>query len=1043
MDFLRSTTLEPQRVILLLTVANQGTTRLLLYRWDSWLSLTTVRPLRCSGQPLHAKDAFPHLLIPSCRYTSFAIVTGHEVVFYDDLTSKRMKRKEFQIPIEDQRSNKQWVQWAKPVRHEDHRKSKEDIILIREDGLLKTIVVSHNMDSRNSIAFEPGHLNINVDTAVCTLSAPPMIGGDILIACGDTTEGGVFHLAARKTPERLQTIPNWSPINDMIHLDYKSSSLASRDHGLVLAATGLYNQRAALTELRYGLEAEVEFDIKHDEGTTIDRLWTLERIAEGRLLLLASHHEHTAILCYDLHTGELASVDATVYPNLSFKTPTLAASTIPNDGLLQITTDQISVLGPAGQSCSRDLQSAEGAIVCADVHAASGVFVLAGRDGDVVTLLCGEVMADPPEIFTQTEAQQVAFVPVDLSLFELGGHGLCLVGSQDRQLHLFTVDPRKGCAALTSWSLTELDSRLDEPVISAVSVLVMPQAREALLICGLKTGSILLCGLKLPASESNGSVSLHHIQTSSIGTTAVSSKIEALPYTANERSAYVTCNTSLYRVQLHRSAAGLDFTFDALHFTNKNNPSYLPQSLNAVDRIGRLSSHGQGDPGGLLACVAGDEILLLGLGTHAMLPRPMRTMHHAKHLLYSPTLRRCIASHEGKLSSGSTPGRTIADRPLLQLYNTSSPSDVSSDLSRSSFHFGEKGEKIRVLLYWRPTDGEAHYDMIVIGSELGKDSHLSYLKVGRMTQTKAGPLAKNLATYPNKSISAICAFGESSLVVCAGRELKLLHLDVVGKRWQHLGTYELPSRATELKQKGSVIYAATSLHSFMLLRIEAGKFSLVGNDNYAGTARNIIPYGTSSTLINLISDHGSRLLNFDERPTRGVMPAFEATVPQAIDKMVQLSLPSASDHRDRFLGSTIDGTVYLFTTLTKAEMKLLHYLEHLSDPVRNQAEKSASLLAHAIAQKFANKLESAGITPPTMGATHARGDLLKSMLELGPYNIKRLLQKRVKLEDDDMIKEENEFEGLKDVAYPVLGATEHVVDGVILWLRRLLNVPAF
>ena len=54
----------------------------------------------------------------------------------------------------------------------------------------------------------------------------------------------------------------------------------------------------------------------------------------------------------------------------------------------------------------------------------------------------------------------------------------------------------------------------------------------------------------------------------------------------------------------------------------------------------------------------------------------------------------------------------------------------------------------------------------------------------------------------------------------------------------------------------------------------------------------------------------------------------------------------------------------------------------------------------------------------------------------------RSTQKRAKLEDN-IIKHEDEVDELADVAGPVIGIVDDVVDGVILWLRRILNVPAF
>ncbi|KAK6377080.1 hypothetical protein LTR64_000459 [Lithohypha guttulata] len=1047
MDFLRSPTTEPRAVVLLLIVANKGNTRILLYRWNSWLPVTKTEALRCSGQPLHDKDSFPHLLIPSCRSTSFAIVTRQEVVFYDDLSSKRLKRSQVAIPSDPvasdafQRNDKQWVQWAKPIRHEQHKKLKEDIILVREDGLLKTIVVSHKLESRNSITFEPGHLRINVDTAVCTLSAPPTMGGDILIACGDTTEGGVYHLAAKQAPMLLQTILNWCPLNDLVFVEPKSRSSTS---GSVVAATGVQSGRATLTELRYGLEGQIEFTIKHDEATTIDRIWALTKVEQGRLLLLASHHEHTTAISYDVISGELSSIDASTHPQICFKAQTLSAANIPEHGMIQITAESIHASVATESADSSVLKPFDGGIVCTDIHS-SGVFVVAGRSGDELQILSGKVVIEhgqQPQITVQPEGQQIDFVPVALALAEIGGIGLCIAGSQEGRLHLYIVHPDDHFEYRKTISIGEIATDVDEPRLSSITVLALHKAEHGLLMCGLKNGQLLLMDLTIKTIDDEETISVEFTQSISVGSTAVTAKVESGSLTEYERSAFISCGSSLMRVLLHHNTHGLDYLLDSIILSDKSSPSYLAPMIQAVDRIGKLSTRQPFNPSGLMVCVAGDELLLVGIGPTAMVPRPICLTNTTKHLIYCAPLKKCIASHQGKVTTSDARDGSQLDRSSLQLYDLNAQSENVGSLSKSNFFFGEKGEKVRALLNWHPTDDKVHYEMIVIGSDIGKDGRLTQLTVKRMSQAKSGTTPKLIANYPNESISAICSHGKSSLVVCAGRNLKLLTLDISGKRWLHPVQFELPSKATELKSKGNVIYVATSLHSFLLLRVEDDQFKLIGSDSYAGKARNIVPHGINSTLINLVSDNGSRILNFADRPTKGTETVFEATVPQAIDRLTQVKFQSVSDERERFLGTTIDGTVYMFTTLTPAEMELLSFLEELTEPIRNRAAKSASLLAHSIARQYRRKLEAADYETPSLKLTHARGDVLRAMLEPGPYNLQRLLQRSVKSEDG-MIKEKDELDALKDAALPVLGVTQDTVDGVVLWLRRILNVPSF
>lgn len=1046
MDFLKTNFPEHQKVVLLLIIANQGTTRLLLYRWSSWQPLATVKPSKGSGYPLPSRDAFPHLLIPSCKQMSFAIMAEQRLVFYDNITSKALKRSEFVFAVREQDKEKQWVQWAKPVRHEQHKKNKEDIFLIREDGVMRTAVV--NLGPRTGLSFDPGQLDVKVDTAVCALSSPPTMGGDILIVCGDATDGGVFQLMAKEPPTRIQTIPNWSPINDMVLLDQKPSVM-SREHGIALAATGLHERRAALTELRYGLEAQIGWTIKHSEATTIDRLWALERRDEGRLLFLASHHEQTSLLSYELENEELSYEDSTSYPQLCFDLPTLAAGNLDANSIIQITTKQVFVLSSRGLEARAHLEDARGIYICAAIDPFSGCFVVANRREASVELISGNSDTDPEtgsQVTLLPQKYVVDFLPVAMDVSQVGSTKLCFIGSQDGKLHLFTYDSTSGLEARQQFTVSDFVPSLHETNISSLAILALDSTNHVLVICGLRTGQVLFLKFMLQSAAPARNTSLSLDRTQVLGSTAVTIKVEP-PDAANaERSAFVTCGSCLRRVLLHRNKSGIDYTIESIVITNRENAGYTAPSVAAVDRIGNFSSSTDGNPSGLLACVAGDEILLLGLHQASILPRPIQLIPPTKNLVYCSNLKKCVMSAHNR-TTGDTPEMTEEplERPSLHLVQLEPLVAQESSLLKSRFFFGEKGEKTRVLLNWAPTDGKVHFDMIVIGSQLGEDGRLAYMNVTRMSQPKIGGTARLVATYPNKPVTAICPYGMSSLIVCADKELKLLHLDMATKRWQPQADFELPSRAIELRAKGSVVYVATSKHSFLLIREENQTLRLIGSDSYAGKALNVVPHGSSSTLVNLVEDQGSRLLNFAQRPTRGTTPSFEARLSQAIDKLANLKLASTSpsDNRERFLATSIDGMIYLFTTLTKNETKLLKFLEGLCQPIRTSAVKSATLLAQSITQKYAMKLESTKIVPPPGSeSTHARGDLLKALLEPGPYNIQMLLRKRVKTETE-MVKEEDDLDQLTEYARPVIGSAVDVVDGVVMWLRRLLNVPSF
>ena len=106
MDFLRSSTHAPTKVILLLVVAGAAGTHILLYRWDIHQRLTEIRPMRCSGQLLPIEDTFSCMLIPSSQSSAFTLVTETAIVQYDNLISEQAKRVAFPLPYKPSRSDR-------------------------------------------------------------------------------------------------------------------------------------------------------------------------------------------------------------------------------------------------------------------------------------------------------------------------------------------------------------------------------------------------------------------------------------------------------------------------------------------------------------------------------------------------------------------------------------------------------------------------------------------------------------------------------------------------------------------------------------------------------------------------------------------------------------------------------------------------------------------------------------------------------------------------------------------------------------------------
>jgi hypothetical protein len=92
MDFLYNPRDEPEKAIIVLLVAKQGRTYILLYRWDTRLPLHELRPLRSSGHELPHEDCIPLMLIPCTATASFLLVTETEFVLWNRVLHSEPRR---------------------------------------------------------------------------------------------------------------------------------------------------------------------------------------------------------------------------------------------------------------------------------------------------------------------------------------------------------------------------------------------------------------------------------------------------------------------------------------------------------------------------------------------------------------------------------------------------------------------------------------------------------------------------------------------------------------------------------------------------------------------------------------------------------------------------------------------------------------------------------------------------------------------------------------------------------------------------------------
>lgn len=510
MAFLRSSDSDPTKVLLLLMVASGVETHLLLYKWDTQAPLSSMKPMGCSGRPAK-EDQFPLMLIPSTHPYSCFVVVQTGISYYQNVHSTGFKRIHCTF-MGKAAGPLTWVHWAKPRRHEQYLQKSDDLVIVREDGLLQCFQTDKSSSTKFTMNWTIGTLGIHVDTAFCMLAGPPSKGGDIVIAGGDMTEGGVFQVLARTGPTKKQNIVNVAPVHDMI-IGCRGDGAFSTGSQLELSdriylCGGKSHDHSHIAELRYGLEAQLGWTMPYPDPFDISRIWSLQIPWQKTLLLITSHSINTNAVSFNLETQELELMDAESLPGFSFDSPTLIAADVGHGHILQLTKNNINIIAEGDDSSI--VLRLQKSLNClqADMFERDNVVVLVGKaiDGYEIGLMMIDT-SNEREV-TYTSAQSCITLQDEII-------AICCMNIDDRRLVIMGTTTGKLLGYLVLADLTlkpafeaevcELCSDVENAPVASVVALGHHDFRPVLLLCGLRHGIVMCLELKAgPNDEISG-----------------------------------------------------------------------------------------------------------------------------------------------------------------------------------------------------------------------------------------------------------------------------------------------------------------------------------------------------------------------------------------------------------------------------------------------------------------------------------------------------------------------------------------------------------
>ncbi|ETI28194.1 hypothetical protein G647_00643 [Cladophialophora carrionii CBS 160.54] len=1053
MSFLPSPDADPSKVVLLL-LAYSGDERKEIYQyvltWDTRLPLKTIKHMSCSGRKLQ-EDQLPTMLIPSTRAYSYMVVMPSSITYYENVQSSETKRVNCAF-AKDNEEPLEWVQWSRPRRHIHYLQRRDDIVLLREDGLLRNFLFDKHSSKIFSTNNVIGHLGFSVDTAFCMLSGPPGKGGDILVVGGSMTDGGVFHVSARGSPERLQPIETLAPLNDIITgppiaVDGEDITAQQGMPGRLYTCSGPHDRKGQVSEIRYGFEAQIGWKMEFPNAALVERLFSLELPRISQVLLLASHTASSSMVAFELETQDISFTDSDSHPGFDFDHSTLAATVFNQDIVIQVTTAGIrAILVEADDQVTR-LRHLKSTIEHATISVGDNAAIAAVRACDTGLDLCiieVDTADDGQPQFDVTQLVRLEHIPNSICCMQTHHGRMVVIGTATGELLCYDENLKP----VFEVRIQDLHPEANNAAVSSLVALGPHLVGPTLLLCGLRSGTVLCVELKIQ-SKNGTRIDVRCDELFRVGATAVQIIEErGRPDGSGNPSALVLCEYTIYRVTLHANSAVVDFTFSPIWVVDRTNPSALPL-VNALHRIPKLESKYE-QPGGFLICATEAEILFCSVVAQEHgIARHLHFDGVPKRLLYSQFLEKFAVAYSKEGYPYEPPLRRPTNVPLLpgEKDATDRPSEKVRQIGLQlvtrnlSYPAGRKGEDVTFstivtgdssailhdFIDWRPTDDVFHYEWLVLALEQ-PGMHGRVVCVNAKTLGKGKPDADaKVAFHDKQPVTAICAYKKSSLLIACGKEIILRHLDFKTRRWETLSRHAIPSMANAISCQGSLICVATREHSLFVLVDRNDRLCQHKCDAGMRYAKDVAVLDLSTAVFAAADAAGTDIVGFSglNKANSNATPLFHAKMPGHIHRFrLDSSHGSPRTERTRFYGATMDGTLFHFTLLKHKEWKLLHFIEEMSYMDRK------AITAVPMKRRDADGKTYLWKPPPFRPKDmHVRGDRLLMMIEDGPYNLRNVLKGSPRLETFNALVRET------------LAATDEPVEVAIAWMRKFLRYP--
>ena len=463
-----------------------------------------------SGRPLR-EDRFPLMLIPSTRPYSFVAVMETGLSYYEDVHTMDFKRINCRF-MKNIAGPLKWVQWAKPRRHNRYLQKRDDLVIVREDGLLQYFQIEKSSNTKFNMNNTVGHLGIHVDTALCMLAGPPGKGGDIIIAGGDLADGGVFHVPARGVPQQTQNICNLAPVHDMIIGPRECDSIVTTPTRLeasdrLFICGGRSEDRGYVSEIRHGMEAQLGWAVPYAESSDILRIWTLEVYWQKSLLLVSTHPTTTNALSFDLETQEIEMMNSKGLPGLDFDNPTFVAALINGRHIVQVTTTGIYLMTQGVGTEIKNCGHKKFDCAQADIFEQHDTVAIARQisGGFEIGLVSFTTTTEQTlDINPAPGAITLREWPVSMCCKDLGGARVVILATSNNKILAYLVMSDMTLQLAFEKAVSDFCPNIEDASIASLIALGHRDSGIMLLLCGLRNGVLMCLEVRTDQSDNLG-----------------------------------------------------------------------------------------------------------------------------------------------------------------------------------------------------------------------------------------------------------------------------------------------------------------------------------------------------------------------------------------------------------------------------------------------------------------------------------------------------------------------------------------------------------